>query len=118
MKYLFHKHITFCKIFILIFRIYVVGLVFKWIKENGSVEGMEKLAIAKSQKIYDVINKSKNFYSCPVKSDVRSRMNVPFRIGKNDEKLENEFLSGASARGMLQLKGHRSVYLEKDLSNI
>lgn len=92
-----------------VFQIYVVGLVFKWVKENGSVEGMEKLAIAKSQKIYDVINKSKNFYSCPVKSDVRSRMNVPFRIGKNDEKLENEFLLGASERGMLQLKGHRLV---------
>ncbi|XP_068972235.1 probable phosphoserine aminotransferase [Bombus flavifrons] len=92
-----------------VFQIYVVGLVFKWIKEHGGVEGMEKLAIAKSQKIYDVINKSNGFYSCPVKSDVRSRMNVPFRIGKNDEQLEKEFLSGASARGMLQLKGHRSV---------
>lgn len=96
----------------MIFRIYVVGLVFKWIKEHGGVEGMEKLAIAKSQKIYDVINKSNGFYSCPVKSDVRSRMNVPFRIGKNDEQLEKEFLSGASARGMLQLKGHRSVQVE------
>lgn len=39
-------------------------------------------------------------------------MNVPFRIGKNDEQLEKEFLSGASARGMLQLKGHRSVQVE------
>lgn len=93
----------------LLFRIYVVGLVFKWIMENGGVEGMEKLALLKSTKIYDVINESKGFYSCPVKSDVRSRMNVPFRIGKDDEDLEKEFLSGASARRMLQLKGHRSV---------
>ncbi|XP_015431681.1 PREDICTED: probable phosphoserine aminotransferase [Dufourea novaeangliae] len=92
-----------------VFQVYTVGLVFKWIREHGSVEGMEKLAILKSQKIYEVINQSKGFYSCPVKTDVRSRMNVPFRIGKDDEELEKKFLSGASARGMLQLKGHRSV---------
>lgn len=81
----------------------------KWIKEHDGVENMEKLAIIKSQKIYEVINESKGFYSCPVQSNVRSRMNIPFRIGNNDEELEKEFLSGASARGMLQLKGHRSV---------
>lgn len=92
-----------------VFQIYVVGLVFKWVKERGCVEGMEELAIVKSQMIFDVINKSNGFYSFPVKSDARSRMNIPFRIGKNDEELEKEFLSGASARGMLQLKGHRTV---------
>ncbi|OAD52799.1 putative phosphoserine aminotransferase [Eufriesea mexicana] len=92
-----------------VFQIYTVGLVFKWIKEHGGIEGMEKQAIAKSQKIYDIINESKGFYSCPVKSDMRSRVNVPFRISKDNEELEKEFLSGASARGMLQLKGHRTV---------
>ncbi|KAG7212999.1 hypothetical protein KM043_002337 [Ampulex compressa] len=91
-----------------VFQIYVVGLVFKWIKNHGGVEGMEKLAIKKSQQIYDVINSSGGFYTCPIKVDARSRMNIPFRI-KDDEKLENEFLAGAIARGMLQLKGHRSV---------
>lgn len=101
-----------------IFRIYVVGLVFKWIKEQGGVEGMEKLAIMKSQKIYEIINESKGFYSCPVKPEVRSRMNVPFRIGKDDEELEKKFLSGASARGMLQLKGHRSVLLSSSQHNM
>ena len=92
-----------------VFQIYVVGLVFKWIKQQGGVKGMEELAIMKSQKIYDTINESKGFYTCPVKPDVRSRMNVPFRINKGDEELEKKFLSGAIARGMLQLKGHRSV---------
>lgn len=82
---------------------------FEWVKERGGVEGMEKLAIVKSQKIYEVIDQSKGFYSCPIKYDVRSRMNVPFRIGKDNEELEKKFLEGASARGMLQLKGHRSV---------
>lgn len=70
---------------------------------------MEKLAITKSQKIYEMINESKGFYSCLVKSDVRSRMNIAFRIGENDEELEKKFLNGASTRGMLQLKGHRLV---------
>ena len=92
-----------------VFQIYTVGLILKWIKEHDGVENMEKLAIIKSQKIYKVINESKGFYSCPVQPNVRSRMNIPFRIGNNDEELEKEFLSGASARGMLQLKGHRSV---------
>ncbi|XP_003706278.1 phosphoserine aminotransferase [Megachile rotundata] len=92
-----------------VFQIYTVGLVFKWIKEHGGVENMEKLAVIKSKKIYEVIDESKGFYSCPVKADARSRMNIAFRIGNNDEELEKEFLSGASARGMLQLKGHRTV---------
>ncbi|XP_015517742.2 probable phosphoserine aminotransferase [Neodiprion lecontei] len=91
------------------FQIYVVGRVFDWIKENGGVEGMEKLAIAKSKAIYDVIDNSNGFYHCPIRRDARSRMNIPFRIGGDDEDLENTFLTGASARGMLQLKGHRSV---------
>lgn len=70
---------------------------------------MEKLALTKSKIVYDIIEKSNGFYSCPVKANSRSRMNLPFRIGKNDEELEKKFLAGASERGMLQLKGHRSV---------
>ena len=100
----------------LIFRIYVVGLIFKWVKDRGGVEEMEKLAITKSNKIYDVIKKSNGFYSCPVNPDARSRMNVPFRIATNNEELEKEFLSSASARGLLQLKGHRSVYLKTKIT--
>ncbi|XP_011305706.1 probable phosphoserine aminotransferase [Fopius arisanus] len=91
------------------FQIYVVGRVFGWIKQHGGVEGMERLSLIKSKLIYDVIEKSNGFYSCPVKSNSRSRMNLPFRIGKNDEELEVKFLAGAAERGMLQLKGHRSV---------
>ncbi|KAL7286842.1 hypothetical protein TKK_0018981 [Trichogramma kaykai] len=91
-----------------VFQIYFVGLVFEWILKNGGVEGMEELARQKSQMIYDIIEKSNGFYSCPIKENCRSRMNIPFRI-KNDEKLENDFVSGAAALNMLQLKGHRSV---------
>lgn len=91
------------------FQIYVVGLVFDWIKKHGGVEGMEKLAITKSKLIYDVIEESKGFYTCPVVLNARSRMNLPFRINGGDEELEKKFLAGAVEKGMLQLKGHRSV---------
>lgn len=91
--------------------IYVMGLVFQWIKRNGGVEGMAKQANAKSELIYEIIDKSNGFYSCPVQSRVRSRVNLPFRIGSasGDDKLEKEFLTQAEAAGMIQLKGHRSV---------
>ncbi|XP_023164635.2 probable phosphoserine aminotransferase [Drosophila hydei] len=93
------------------FGIYVMGLVFKWIKANGGIAGMSERAKAKSQLIYNIIDKSNGFYYCPVQTQVRSRMNVPFRIGSSagNEQLEKEFLAKAEAEGMIQLKGHRSV---------
>lgn len=86
-----------------------MGRVFEWIKKNGGVEEMEKQATAKSDLLYNTIAQSSGFYSCPIKPDVRSRMNVPFRVGKNggDEKLECKFLEEAEKRSMYQLKGHR-----------
>lgn len=84
-----------------------MGRVFQWILRNGGVEGMADRAREKSQLVYDIINKSNGFYTCPVKPEARSRMNVPFRINNGDEKLEQEFLAGAQKLGMIQLKGHR-----------
>uniref|UniRef100_A0A8B9JU91 Phosphoserine aminotransferase n=1 Tax=Astyanax mexicanus TaxID=7994 RepID=A0A8B9JU91_ASTMX len=91
------------------FSIYVMNLVLEWIKNNGGTEAMEKLSKQKSSLIYDVINNSGGFYSCPVNEDCRSRMNIPFRIGRKegDEALEKLFLDGASKLGMISLKGHR-----------
>lgn len=83
--------------------------VFEWLKRNDGVEGMSKLAQKKSQLIYDTINKSNGFYTCPVDEQCRSRMNLPFRICGGDEALEKEFLQKAEKVGMVQLKGHRSV---------
>ncbi|XP_034945187.1 probable phosphoserine aminotransferase [Chelonus insularis] len=91
------------------FQIYFIGKVFDWIKKNGGVEGMENLAKQKSKLIYDIIEESNGFYSCPIDPKCRSRMNLPFRINNNDEELEKKFLAGAVELGMLQLKGHRSV---------
>lgn len=97
--------------FVFIYRIYVMGRVFAWLKRQGGVEEMNRRAQKKSQLIYDIIDNSNGFYVCPIDKASRSRMNVPFRIGsaEGDDALEKEFLKGAEALKMLQLKGHRSV---------
>ena len=61
---------------------------------------------AKAALLYDYLDQTA-FYRSPVARDCRSLMNVPFKLA--DEGLDGAFLKGAEARGMLQLKGHRSV---------
>ncbi|MES1982160.1 MAG: 3-phosphoserine/phosphohydroxythreonine transaminase [Pseudomonadota bacterium] len=87
--------------------IYMAGLVFQWLKNNGGVAQMEQVNIAKSQLLYDAIDGSEGFYNCPVNRPDRSRMNVPFTL--KDAALDASFLEQADALGLLQLKGHRSV---------
>ena len=88
------------------YAIYVAGLVFKWIKQQGGLAGIEQKNIAKAKLLYDTLDQS-GFYASPVEKRDRSRMNVPFTL-KNDA-LNDEFLGGAKAAGMVQLKGHRAV---------
>lgn len=85
---------------------YLSGLVFEWLKEQGGVEAMEKRNRAKKDLLYKAIDSSE-FYSNPISVNARSWMNVPFRLA--DERLDKSFLVGADARGLLNLKGHRSV---------
>jgi phosphoserine aminotransferase len=89
------------------FGIYMAGLVFSWLKRNGGIGAMERNNIAKADLLYAAIDNSNGFYSCPVNKADRSRMNVPFTL--KDAALDGEFLKQADARGLLQLKGHRSV---------
>jgi len=88
------------------YAIYVAGLVFKWLKKMGGLAAMEQLNIAKSKSLYGFFEQS-GFYTLPVERSVRSRMNVPFFLP--DTALEAAFLHGAQARGLMQLKGHKSV---------
>ena len=88
------------------FAIYIAGLVFKWLRAKGGLAAMEKENIAKAALLYDFLDTSEFFIS-PVARENRSRMNVPFTL-KNTS-LDEEFLKRAKARGMIQLKGHRSV---------
>lgn len=83
--------------------------VFDWIRRNGCVENMERLAKQKSNMLYQAIDGSNGYYHCPIDKDVRSRMNVPFRVGgkDGDEDLEAKFIKEAELRSMYQLKGHR-----------
>jgi len=87
--------------------IYMAGLVFQWLKKNGGIGEMEKNNIAKANLLYGAIDASNGFYNCPVNKADRSRMNVPFTL--KDANLDGDFLKQADARGLLQLKGHRSV---------
>lgn len=86
-----------------------MGRVFEWLTRNGGIDGMNKLSHAKSRMIYEVIDGSKGFYTCPVDKNCRSRMNLPFRISGGNDALEKEFLQKAEQLKMVQLKGHRSV---------
>jgi len=87
--------------------IYMAGLVFQWLKKNGGVAAMERTNIAKAELLYQAIDSSNGFYHCPVNSADRSHMNVPFTL--KDSSRDADFLEQADARGLLQLKGHRSV---------
>ncbi|CAG4992254.1 unnamed protein product [Parnassius apollo] len=93
------------------FAIYVMGRVLQWIERKGGLDKMAELATKKSSLIYNVIEQSNGFYYAPVAKNARSKMNIPFRIGSSqgDEALEKEFLKGAEAQGLIQLKGHRMV---------
>ena len=88
------------------YSIYIAGLVFEWLLAQGGLIAMEKRNVAKAKLLYDYLETTQ-FYSNPVRKEDRSRMNVPFKL--RDESLDGAFLKGAEARGLLQLKGHRSV---------
>ena len=67
---------------------------------------LEARNIAKAELLYQFIDQS-SFYSNPVDKAYRSRMNVPFFLA--DESRNADFLAGAQARGLVQLKGHKSL---------
>ena len=85
---------------------YLAGLVFAWAKAQGGLPAIAEQNEAKAKLLYDTINDS-DFYTAPVHEAVRSSMNVPFTLA--DAELDKAFLSGAEARGLFNLKGHRSV---------
>ncbi|WP_295960988.1 3-phosphoserine/phosphohydroxythreonine transaminase [Rhodoferax sp.] len=93
------------------YAIYIAGLTFQWLKHQteGDLHGiaaMEHRNIAKAELLYRAIDQSQLYFN-KVDADCRSRMNVPFFL--RDESRNDAFLEGAKARGLLQLKGHKSV---------
>jgi phosphoserine aminotransferase len=91
------------------FAVYIVGLVLEWIESEGGVPGMEKRNEAKARLLYDTIESSGGFYSCPVEKASRSRMNAVFRVADGDEAIEKTFATDAAAAGLVGTPGHRSV---------
>ncbi len=90
------------------FPIYMVQLVLEWIEQNGGLEKMAAHNAKKAALLYDAIDTS-SYYYCPVQKGSRSNMNVVFRVIGNKEDLEKKFAAEATAAGLTELKGHRSV---------
>jgi phosphoserine aminotransferase len=88
------------------YAIYIAGLVFEWLIAEGGLPAIAKRNAEKAGLLYDYLDRS-GFYTNPVAKEDRSIMNVPFKL--RDESLDEAFLKGAKAAGMVQLKGHRAV---------
>lgn len=87
--------------------IYLIGLVCDWIKAQGGLDAMKSKNEAKAKILYDSIDSSDGFYRGRAERNVRSTMNVTFRLPS--EELEKSFCQEAAAVGMDGLAGHRSV---------
>ncbi|MBL8524704.1 MAG: 3-phosphoserine/phosphohydroxythreonine transaminase [Betaproteobacteria bacterium] len=89
------------------FAVYLAGLTFKWLKQQGGVVAMEAQNIAKAKLLYGCIDGSNGFYRNDVAVPDRSRMNVPFFL--KDESLNALFLDESAKAGLAALKGHKVV---------
>ncbi|MDR3069857.1 MAG: 3-phosphoserine/phosphohydroxythreonine transaminase [Propionibacteriaceae bacterium] len=88
------------------FGIYILGLVLDWIDQTGGLKALGERNRAKAAALYNAIDSS-DFYANPVALNARSIMNIPFTLANAD--LDSAFLTQASAAGLTNLKGHRSV---------
>ncbi len=86
--------------------IYICGKVFKWLKKMGGLEAMKERNEKKAKLLYDFLDASELFKGT-VEKGSRSIMNVPFVTGDDD--LNAKFIKEATANGLVQLKGHRTV---------
>ena len=80
----------------------------KWYKQMGGVEALQKIDEAKAAKLYDAIDSSRIFRGT-VNPEDRSIMNVCFVMKDDYKELEKEFVDFASTKGIVGIKGHRSV---------
>lgn len=88
------------------YNIYFCGKVFEWIKAQGGLEAMKQRNVQKAKILYDFLDQSKLFKGT-VRPKDRSLMNVPFVTG--DPQKDAAFVKAATAAGLVNLKGHRSV---------
>ena len=86
--------------------IYMAGLVFDYLLQNGGVAAMNRINIQKAAKLYHYLDNS-SLFSGTVDEEDRSLMNVPFVTG--DAELDKKFIEQAKGKGIVNIKGHRSV---------
>ena len=90
-----------------VFCIYMMKKVLTWVKEQGGLAAMDKLAQKRSEMLYQTIENSNGYYRSPVPAASRSRMNIVWRLPSED--LEKKFIAEALEKDFSGLKGHRSV---------
>ncbi len=91
-----------------VFSIFVMHETLKWVKELGGLEEMYKRNKKKAELLYNEIDRNPLFVGTAAKED-RSLMNVCFVMAPGHEALESEFMAFAKEKGMVGIKGHRSV---------
>ena len=91
-----------------VFPILVMNETLKWLKGIGGVEAMQKINQQKADMLYAEIERNTMFVGTAVKED-RSNMNVCFVMAEGKKELEAEFMEFAKSKGMIGIKGHRSV---------
>ena len=89
------------------FSIYMVRNVLRWVTDQGGLAFMEGQNTAKADRLYDVMKAYPDYYTCPVEPASRSVMNVVWRLPSEEH--EAQFVAEARDKGMVGLKGHRSV---------
>ncbi|NDV47086.1 3-phosphoserine/phosphohydroxythreonine transaminase [Paludibacter sp. 221] len=91
-----------------VFPIFVMHETLKWVKELGGLEAMHKINKEKAELLYGEIDRNKMFVGTAAKED-RSLMNVCFVMAEGYQDKEADFMAFAKERGMVGIKGHRSV---------
>ncbi len=89
--------------------IYSAMLTLRWIKANGGVEEMQRRAKKRAELLYGEIDRNKMFRATVADPEDRSYMNICFVMNDEYKDLEAEFMKFATERGMVGIKGHRSV---------
>ena len=90
-----------------VFGVYIIGLVAKWLKKNGGLDGMYKTNKEKADLLYKCIDESGGYFKGHAEKDSRSLMNITFNLAT--EELEKKLVEEATKNGFSGLKGHRSV---------
>jgi phosphoserine aminotransferase len=88
--------------------VYAALQTLKWLKNKGGVEEINKINVKKADMLYEEIDRNSMFKGTVNKED-RSIMNVCFVMNDGYEDKEKAFLDFATERGMIGIKGHRSV---------